>query len=190
MANEMTADMVELMDWASENADGEIERFVIDNDVKADWALRKIQEIDAECERMNAVRRERIETLKRAIEAEEERRDHSKLNLCGMLQEYFASVPARETKTQWTYKLPSGSLVMKKASTSYVHDDEKLTAWLEGAKMTDYLKVTTSPRWGEFKKHLIALEDGEIMFGDTGEVLPDGCVTLVEVPQVFGVSAK
>ena len=191
MANEITADMVELMDWAVQNTTGEDpEHFVIDSDIKADWALRKIREADEECERMNNVRRQRIETLQTAIEDEEAIRDRKKANLTALLRDYMATVPARETKTQFKYDLPSGTLVMKKPSTAMVADTDKLTAWLRGASMDDFLKVTTSPRWGEFKKHLTVLDDGKIVFDETGEVLPDDIVTAIESPAEFKVSAR
>lgn len=191
MFEEPNADIVELMDWAVQNTTGEEpERFTIDSDVKADWAIRKIAEANDECERMNSVRRARIASLQQAIEDEEAIRDRKISNLSILLQDYMATVPTKESKTQHTYKLPSGTLVMKKASTALVAETEKLTAWLTGAKLTDFLKVTTSPRWGEFKKHLIVLEDGKLMFEDTGEVLPDGTVTLIEIPAEFKVSAK
>lgn len=107
-----------------------------------------------------------------------------------MLLLYFGTVPVKETKTQQKYELPSGSLVMKKASSDFKADSDKLRDWLTRSGMPDYLKVEVSPKWAQVKKQLSMAENGDIIFGETGEIVPADCVTVEEKPPKFEVKTK
>ena len=165
-------------------------RFVIDSDTKAEWAIRKIAAEEAECDRLFNVCQAEIDRYKARQEAYVNRRENRTAGLRSMLQEYFGTVPVKETKTQQKYELPSGSLVLKKASSDFKPDTEKLRDWLMSSGMTDYLKTEISPRWALVKKQLITTKDGEIVFAETGEIMPDGLVVIEEKPSKFEVKAK
>ena len=183
--------MQEFADEFGEASDsGEEQRFTIDSDAKAEWAIRKIAEEEAECERLTACCQAEIDRYKERQEAYAKRLDGRTANLRAMLLLYFGTVPVKETKTQQKYELPSGSLVMKKESLDFKPDADKLRAWLEAGQMTEYLKTEVSPRWALVKKQLTATEGGEIVFGETGEILPEGCVTIEAKPARFEVKVK
>ena len=168
----------------------EEQRFVIDSDAKAEWAIRKIAEEEAEHDRLVACCQAEIDRYTERQEAYHKRFEGRTANLRAMLLLYFKSVPVKETKTQQKYELPSGSLVMKKASSDFKADTDRLREWLEASKMTDYLKTEVSPRWALVKKQLSTTADGDIVFAETGEIVPAGCVTIEEKPARFEVKAK
>ncbi|MBQ3478199.1 MAG: host-nuclease inhibitor Gam family protein [Clostridia bacterium] len=170
--------------------DGEEQRFTIDSDVKAEWAIRKIAEEEAERDRLTAVCQTEIDRYTERKEFYVKRCEGRTANLRAMLLLYFGTVPVKDTKTQQKYELPSGSLVMKKASSDYKPDTDRLREWLEAGKMTDYLKTEVSPKWALVKKQLSTTADGDIVFGETGEIVPKGCVTIEEKPARFEVKAK
>lgn len=171
-------------------ADQEEQRFVIDSDTKAEWAIRKIAEEQAEHDRLVGCCQEEIDRYKERQEDYHQRFERRTANLRAMLLEYFCTVPVKETKTQQKYELPSGSLVLKKASSDFKADTDKLRDWLEGNQMTDYLKTEVSPKWAQVKKQLDITPFGAIMFKETGEILPDDCVTIETKPERFEVKAK
>lgn len=184
-----------MQDFADEfgvemEADQEEQRFVIDSDTKAEWAIRKIAEEQAEHDRLVACCQEEIDRYTARQEAYHQRFENRTTNLRAMLLLYFGTVPVKETKTQQKYELPSGSLVMKKPSSDFKPDTDKLREWLEAGQMTDYLKTEVSPRWALVKKQLIQTEDGDFIFAETGEIMPKGCITIEDKPARFEVKAK
>lgn len=165
-----------------DNAIEEQEGFVIDNDQKAEWALAKIREEKAEAQRLINVCNSQIlfyqTELKKAQDALEQKTGYLK----GKLMAYFQTVPRKASKTQETYSLPSGKLKMKFPAPEYVQDKDKLLAWLKDREMTEYIKVTESPQWGELKKSVQVAGDKVCVDGEVVEG-----VTAVERPPVFEV---
>jgi len=150
------------------------QKFVIDNDVKAEWAIRKILEERAETQRYIDVCDAMIagyeEKKRRAIEKLENRTVYLK----SLLNQYFQSVPRRKTKTREIYTLPSGNLVLKYPPVEFVRDDEKLISFLEANGYENFIEIKKIPKWGEFKKSLkilsgtvptIVTEEGLIVEG-------------------------
>jgi hypothetical protein len=159
----------------------EVERFIIDTDAKADWAIRKIRKAREETDRLLALADEEIKRLndqKKHLEEEFGRRTGL---LNGMLYDYFNSLPDErktETKTQRKYRLLSGDLVEKIRRIEFERDDEQLLAYLKRAGKPEYIKVTETPKWGEYKK-TISVSGGFVVSAD-GEIV-DG-VMAVEKP--------
>lgn len=137
--------------------------FCVDNDVKADWTLRKIAEIQNERDTMLAFYDGQIKKAK-------EQADQRISYLMEHLRRYTACVPMKETKTQSKYSLPSGDLVMKKPAVAFRRDDEKLLKWLKDSDNGDLIAVKMSPAWAEIKK-AITVVDGKAVFTDTGEIV-------------------
>lgn len=156
------------------------ERFTVTDDQKADWCLRKIAEADAELERLT-------DWYERQIKAAQEHRDSRVAYFTWLLQEYFSTVPAKETKTMSKYSLPSGELVMTKAKEDFrAADKEKLLSWCI-TNDPELIKVESSPKWAEIKKRLAVIE-GHIVDQETG-LFVDG-VELEEKPEEFKVKAR
>ena len=127
--------------------------FVVDSDKKAEWCLNKIRAAEVEKKNWKAFYDERYKQICREMDATIERMKF-------YLESYFRTVPHKRTKTQESYQLPSGKLVMKKVAYDFDTTDPAFLEWLKKNKMTEYIKVEESTRWGEFKKFLLKDEDG------------------------------
>lgn len=148
----------------------EREGFIIDTDAKAEWALGKIRAARADRDRM-------IEWYKAKINEITEQTESETAYLEGMLSGYFRMTEQahKRTKTQETYSLPSGKLILKKQNPEYdykTHQQDAI-AWLKANKMTQYVKVTETLDWDSLKKTTgtiggnVVTEDGEIIPGIT-----------------------
>lgn len=157
------------------------ERFVVDSDIKAEWCIRKIAEIQQETERWGRFYDER----KKAVE---ESNMFRIAHLKQLLIPYINQVPMKEGKTQKKYTLPSGDLVIKKEHTKIEHDDAKLLEWLKNTPDGRlYIKKKESVDWRALKPELIE-NNGMFYFSETGECV-DG-VSSVVVPAEFVVTPK
>ena len=130
----------------------EKQEFVIDTDLKADWALKIIQKERQEVERLCKTIDEEIEVLKLKKQRIVDSLDNKTGFLQGKLFEYFRTVESKELKTCYKYKLPSGDLIYNKETVKYERDDEKIIQWLTDHNHMDYIKVKPSVNWAELKK--------------------------------------
>ena len=157
------------------------ERFTVDNDMKAEWVLNKIRHIRAD-------QKKEIDEIKRQMKFYEDRiaavdkcADEDVAWFESMLTPYFAermeSGFTKYTKTQISYKLPTGKLVLKKQAPEYERKDDELLPWLK-ANRPDLVKVTESANWAELKKSVRI--NGENVVTADGEVIPGVKVTVRE----------
>lgn len=154
------------------------EGFVIDTDAKAAWALRKIKEARDDRDMWVKWYKDKIAEIEAAT-------DFNTMNLEHMLAEYFASVPHKKTKTQESYTLPEGKLVMKTQNPEYKRDDKAVIEWLKANKPGQFVKVKEELDWaglkaasGVFGSNIVD-ENGEIIPGI--EVVERGAKFVVEV---------
>lgn len=160
------------------------ESFSITDDKLADWALRKIKEEEAERDRLINIANDQIAELNLRINQLETQCENKTKFLKGHLAIYFGTVPHKETKTQESYKLLSGSLVMKKAGTKIIHDDDALLAYLVASSQPEYIKVKKSVDWAEYKKNL-GIEGRDVIDLDTGEIIK--ACSVEDVPASFDI---
>jgi hypothetical protein len=158
------------------------EQFVINDDGKAEWALNKIAEEKAEMQRMINVANSMIIKYQEKIEVYQKQFENKTTFLKEQLRQYFETVPHKSTKTQETYKLPSGTLKLKKQNPEYIRDEEKLLEWVKANKLS-YVKTKESVDWAELKKELNFVDDKALT--EDGEIV-DG-VTVSERPSVFEI---
>lgn len=161
-------EMVEQMAESAPEESG----WTIEDDEAADWALRRIREVTDECERLNETRRRIVETYKNAIRAEEERAERKISNLRWHLRNYFERVPHKATKTQESYRLPSGTLLLKRPPVQFEREDEAVMDWLQREGLWEYIESKRTLRWGELKKGTGVAADGGVYWMDTGEMIP------------------
>lgn len=93
------------------------------------------------------------------------------------LRPYLDTVPAKKTKTQTSYELPGGKLVLKHQEPKYDTQDDQLVPWLKKNGMTEMVKVEESAKWADLKKTLKLGPDGKSMVTADGEVVPGVMVT-------------
>ena len=165
--------------------DGQDDGFVIDNDQKAEWAMKKIREAQEEKEKWKAYYDEQLQK----VNAQSDRTiEFMQLHL----ERYFRTVPHKVSKTQESYALPSGKLVWKEQQPEYERDDEALIPWLiENNLDSQYIQIKESVNWAELKKmfkdRMFGVIDGRFVTED-GEFVPG--ITVTERPDVFKVEVK
>lgn len=163
----------------------EFSEFHITDDKTADWALRVIRDNESEMNRLVNLAKEQIKDLEEQIIDIIAKYDKKSSFLKSCLAEYIMCVPRKETKTQETYQLLSGKLIIKKHSQKLVPNDEALMKYLE-KNGENFIKIKKSPDWAEFKKHLTISGD-DIINGDTGEVIPTEVIAIEDVPASFDI---
>jgi hypothetical protein len=159
------------------------EGFQINSDALAEWALKKIAEERAEAQRYINVCDTMITEYVMKKQKAQERLESETGYLKGKLQEYFATVPHKATKTQEAYKLPSGTLKLKYGTPEFIRDEEKLVNWLEENGHEDKVKIKKTADWAEFKK-LVTVSFDKVLTAD-GEVVEG--ITAQERPNTFEV---
>ena len=145
------------------------ETFIIDNDSKAEWAIKKIKEAQDEHDRIFALIEEEEQKLALRKDQIAKKLESDTSYLKYLLNNYMQTVTCKETKTQKTYQLLSGKLVYKYGGTEWIKDEDKLLAW---AKTDDpaLVKVKESVDWVTLKKRLTVTDKGDVVT-DSGELL-------------------
>ena len=154
----------------------ETEGFVIDTDAKAEWALNKIREARSDRDRW-------VEWYESKIKEITEQTDFNTMNLERMLADYFASVPHKKTKTQESYSLPGGKLILKTQNPEYKRDDKTVIEWLKNHDGGEFIKVKEELAWADLKAKTAAL-NGKL-FSEDGEEIPG--VEVIDRPEKFVV---
>lgn len=158
-------------------------RFTVDDDQKAEWCLEKIREAKADLMKWIEFYVEQTDKVKAKCEARVAFFE-------GMLQRYFATVPHKVAKTQESYALPSGKLVLKDQAPEWDHDDEQLLPWVK-ENVPDLIRTKESVNWSELKKELTVIwneDGGQTIVNADGLIVPG--ITVTERPDVFKVEVK
>lgn len=154
------------------------ERFTVDSDMKAEWCLKKIRDVRAEQKREKDEITRQMQFYMDEISAIDKRAQEEIEFFESMLIPYFAermeSGFTKSTKTQTTYRLPSGKLILKKQAPEFERDNAVLLPWLK-QNNPGLVKVEESPNWAELKK-TINVVGGSVVTKD-GEVVPGVKVT-------------
>lgn len=150
------------------------------DDMDAEYMLTLIRQADAEYKKMEAWYAHMVEKAK-------EKRDRKVAWAESNLRAYFDLVPAKVTKTQKTYDLPSGKLVLKHQEPKYDTKDEELVPWLK-ANRPELVKIKESSDWANLKKELKVSPDGTAMVTEDGEIVPG--ITVTQREDKFSVSLK
>jgi hypothetical protein len=154
--------------------------FKIDNDDLAEWALTKIKAEKEDMERLVAICEKKIEEYEEKIRLFKQQYENSSSFLKSHLNQYFQTVPHKKTKTQETYKLPSGTLKLKFKGPEYVRDDEKLVKWLKDNGHKGLVKVKESADWAGLKGQVTV--KGENVLSPEGEII-DGVTAVARPPE-------
>jgi len=155
---------------------------------QADNLITEIKDLQADKERFTEVAKKKCEIIMGELETRSLKIDNEIEFKKAQLRAYFMTVERKSTKTQETYSMFSGKLVMKKPTQKIKHDEEKLKTYLLN-NAEGYLKeiVTTKIDWAEFKKELV-VDNGNVFNKTTGQYLDDReGITLEDVAESFEV---
>lgn len=160
------------------------EKFRIDNDLKAEWAAKRVAGEAREAQRIVQICQDQIDFYKARIDVW----NGAPANLRRLLEEYFDTVPHRRTKTLEYYALACGRLVKKKLPIAYERDDAAILAWAR-KNYAGYIKLEEKLDWAAMKKDLTCDDaTGECIIGWSGETVP--CLTAVVRGPKFEVKLK
>ena len=170
------------------------EPFVVDNDMKAEWCLKKIRKVQQDAESEIAELQRQMEFYANEIEMIRQDADEDVEFFKGILRNYFSSRVdegfAKASKTQTVYKLPSGKLIQKKQEPIFDYKDRQddVIKFLEDGNNEQFIKVKKELKWSDFKKTLpkdeqgniktITTEDGIRLVTSDGEIVPGISVTM------------
>lgn len=159
----------------------EKERFKVSDPQGAMWVADRIREADNNLEK--------IKYMAKSMLAAAEARHKNDIAWWTMhLEEYFDTLPKRETKTQEVFDfIPGMKMIRKKPTTKLVKDDAALLDYLKKQNMSQYIKVEETPMWGEFKKGIEEVS-GLVVNKETKEIVKG--VTVEDVPAEFVVKVE
>ena len=157
----------------------ELQFVAVLDDASAEMLLQRIKEADEQYERMESWYCHQLENAK-------EIRDRTVQWAETCLRGYFDMVPTKNAKTQKSYELPSGKLVLKAQQPEFSVQDEVLVPWLKERGLNDFVKVKESANWAELKKRVMVLED--TVTDADGEIIPG--ITVTPREPKFSVTVK
>src|SRR5690606_40453936 len=171
--------------YVEEQMEAHDDGFKIDNDDKAEWAVRKIRQAQLAIEKRRQFVQSEIERLQAWQQMMDEREQATIDRMTSLLRPYFESLRPQLGKRK-SYSLPSGVLQVRTAQVSYARDEEQLLPY---ARQVGMLKVRESVDWAELKKRLRPASDhvgAPVVDVETGEIVPG--VTVAEPErEVFSV---
>ena len=83
---------------------------------------------------------------------------------------FFQTVEHKKTKTQESWSIPSGKLILKKQAPEFKRDEKTVLDWLKQNGGTDYVKTVESLDWANLKKDTTVV--GSTIVNNDGEIIP------------------
>lgn len=154
--------------------EAERERFVIKDDMQAEWAFKKIADAQAEIDKWTAYYKKQLDMIV-------ERNNNTILYMRQLLEDFFDhhALPRVTKSGIEKYQLPCGELVRTPGGVDYHRDNGMLLEWCKAHKPEFVkVKVEETASWSAVKAYI----------KETGE-LPDG-VELAETAPKFEVKVK
>jgi deoxyribodipyrimidine photolyase len=169
------------LDDFEESEEGKKE-FTLDTPEKVDWAIEQIIDEQKRFELYEQAINGKIEKLKCELVNEKEASGHRTSWLRFKLGEYLQrdDVPAKNTKTQLSLKMPSGTIKYIKSKSEFIKDDDVLLKFCK-ENNSEFIKTKESVNWKDFKTTLNIV--GNDVFNADG-VIVDGITIEDTVPKV------
>jgi hypothetical protein len=131
-------DLDDYRDTQQQDRDG----FVVDDDQKAAWALRKLARARAEIDRIKDVAGAEIDLILQWQEETTGPLYRETARFEGMLVDYRRRLEQADPKLRKTYPVPGGALTRRQAPRTFdVFDPDALVAWLIENGHTDAIKA-------------------------------------------------
>lgn len=161
--------MTSLHEFLDEQEQVQDNSFVVDDENKANWALRKIKQMNDTKEKNNALAQAEIDKIERWQNEVNEQAQSSIDYFQSLLVEY-ATNKRKENPKFKSMKLPNGRIGFRKRQPKWIYDNEKVIETLEKAELSDFIRVTKSPSKADIKKAFEVVGD-KVVNPDTGEFL-------------------
>src|SRR5699024_10429453 len=144
--------MNSLQEFLDEKEQTEQPGFVIDDDSKANWALRKIKQYQEQQEQNNALAQEEIDKIEAWNQQANDEAQQSSDYFRGLLSAYALQKRENDPKFK-SQKLPNGRIRFKKQQPKWRYDDSMVVQALKNAGLTDYIRTKEIPSKSDIKKH-------------------------------------
>ena len=166
--------------------------FVVDDDSKASWCLRKIKKMKKKLNDNERLAEELISKIEKEIRDLEEWRDseNEKIKnnidfLQNKLRGYADSLRDEDPDLK-TYSLPYGDLKFRKQRPTWKYDEDKLLEFLEESK-PKMIRIKKKPDKRNIKKE-VEVVGNKVVLPDSGEVVEG--ITIVDRPENFKVDVR
>jgi len=169
--------------------EGAEKQFKIETKEQANWAMRKIANIEKDRSETRLAAQSEIERVEAWLENEEKRADQAREYLDFLLEDYHRRL-LKENKKAKTIQLLHGVLQLRAQQPEFTKDDERLLTWAKENRPE--LVVTPPPPepkldWAGLKK-IIKVVDGKAMDPSTGEIIPG--ITVIERSEKFNIKVS
>ena len=154
-------------------------RLVVDDDHKADWALRTLGQLETQQRRRAAFVAEEIERLQAWQTHEDCQAERFSAYLTTLLRPYDDQLKAqgKVSARRKGYRLPHGALTTHQAPLEWEVDEATRLVWAEATDPETLVWVTKAPAWNVLKPQLMPARDApraeatmEVIDTRTGEV--------------------
>lgn len=178
--------MNSLHEFLDEQEGTEKESFTVKDDSAANWALRKIKQMNDQIEQNNALAVAEIDKIEQWNQSENEKAQQSIDYFQGLLAEYALKKKEEDPKFK-SLKLPNGRIGFRKRQPKWIYHDETVVKALEKANLNDFIRVKKVPSKADIKKAFDVVGNQAIN-PDTGEILEG--ITIEEQPDSFNVAVE
>ncbi|MFW6030815.1 MAG: host-nuclease inhibitor Gam family protein [Halanaerobiales bacterium] len=169
------------------------ERFKVDNDEKANWALRKIKQLTEKKEEKLRFADKEIAKIQDEIFQIEDWLDKQNTMLNkkieffeGLLHQYATDLKKEDPDLK-TYKLPFGNLQYRKQRPEWNYNEKKLLESCKSAGMKNVIKIEEKINKTKFKK-MVTVSGHNAVYKETGEIVEG--VKIIERPELFSVKVN
>lgn len=144
--------------------------FVIDDEQKANWALRKIRSIKEKKQTNSDIAEAEIEKIQAWESEVNHTLDNEITHFETMLTQY--ALKCRETDPKFkTLKLPYGKIGFRKQQPSWTYDTDTVLSTLKQSGLTQFIRVKEELDKANFKK-AVKVHGNSVINPDTGEIIP------------------
>lgn len=162
----MSTSLDEALDRFADQTPEERERFVVDDDQKASWAMRKLRGIKVHKAANQAIADDEIARINSWLAQANSHLDSDEQYFTGMLMHYARICRERDDRKSVT--LPHGKIGSRIGQPKWNVDNDAFMKWLE-ANHKDLIRIKTEPNLAEAKKVLEIVGENAIDPA-TGEV--------------------
>lgn len=175
-----------LNDFLDEQENTNDDRFKVENEQQANWALRKIKQYKDEIEKTNKLAEEEKEKIDMWAKQENERHKDSIDYFQSLLAEYAMKLKEDDPELKTT-SLPNGELQFRKQQPKWEYKNDVLVGSLKKAGMNDLIRIKEEPKKSDIKK-AVEVVDGKAINKETGEVIEG--ITITERGEKFVVKVE
>jgi len=164
-------------------------KFIIDNDSKANWALRKIRHMKKKQNKNKELAKSQIEKIQKEIDEiehwleKENEKIQNNIDFMKSKLKNYAMELKDENPDLKTHSLPFGSLQFRQKRPKWNYDNDKLLKFAE-SNLEEAVKVKKKVDKRKLKKKSEVVGNKAVL-EDTGEVI-DG-IKVVQRPEKFKV---